>query len=47
MGIHWYFRFAVKTADNRDQLLKDKALKQTLQGYYKGCMLLDNFVVEE
>ena len=28
MGVHWYFRFAVKTADNRDKLLKYKALKQ-------------------
>ena len=22
MGVHWYFRFAVKTADNRVKLLK-------------------------
>ena len=22
MGVHWYFRFAVKTADNRDKMLK-------------------------
>ena len=28
MGIHWYFRFAVKMADNRDKMLKYKALKQ-------------------
>ena len=28
MGIHWYFRFAVETADNRDILRKYKALKR-------------------
>ena len=22
VGVHWYFRFAVKTADNRDKMLK-------------------------
>ena len=22
MGVHWYFRFAVKAADNRDEMLK-------------------------
>ena len=28
MGIHWYFQFALKTANNRDKMLKYKALKQ-------------------
>ena len=28
MGVHWYFWFAVKTADNGVKLLKYKALKQ-------------------
>ena len=28
MGGHWYFRFAVEKADNRDILRKYKALKQ-------------------
>ena len=28
MAVHWYFRFAKKTADNRVKLLKYKALKQ-------------------
>ena len=27
-GVHWYFRFAVKTADNRVKLLKYKDSKQ-------------------
>ena len=31
MGVHWYFRFAVKTADNTDKLGKYEALKQILQ----------------
>ena len=22
MGVHWYFQFAVKTADNRDKMIK-------------------------
>ena len=28
MGVHWYFRFVVKTADNGDKILKYKVLKQ-------------------
>ena len=31
MGVHWYFRFAVKTANNRVKLLKYKTLKQMQQ----------------
>ena len=31
MGVHWYFRFAVKTADSRDKMIKYKALKQMSQ----------------
>ena len=28
VGIHWYFWFAVKTADNKDELLKYSFWKQ-------------------
>ena len=35
MGVHWYFRFAVKTADNRAKLLKYKASKQMYQNAHE------------
>ena len=28
MGVHWYFWFAVITADKRDKIVRYKALKQ-------------------
>ena len=31
MGVQWYFRFEVKTADNRAKSLKYKASKQMQQ----------------
>ena len=31
IGVHWYFRFAIEMADNRDILQKYKALKQMQQ----------------
>ena len=33
MGVHLYLRFAVKTADNRDKMIKYKALKQKYLSY--------------
>ena len=33
LGVHWYFRFVVKTADNRDKLLKYKSFKTSVTKY--------------
>ena len=40
MGVHWYFQFVVKTADNRDKMLKYKALKQMEQNVSQVLIVL-------
>ena len=47
MGVHWYFRFAIKTTDNTDEMLKYEVLKQLQQNvsqiiivvYINWCMV--------
>ena len=41
MGVHWYFRFAVNTADNRDKLSKYITFKEMFHSIFKALIALN------
>ena len=41
MGVHWYFRFAVKTADNTGTLSKYITFQEMLPGKIIALMVLN------
>ena len=40
LDVHWYFRFSVKTADNRDTLSKYNTFKEILNNIKKSLIIL-------
>ena len=40
LGVHWYFRFSVKTADNKDILSKYNTFKEILNNLNKSLIVL-------
>ena len=40
LGVHWYFRFAVKTVDNKDELSKYNTFKEMLNSINKVLIVL-------
>ena len=43
LGVHWYFPFSVKTADNRDILSKYNTFKEILNSINKSLIVLHVF----
>ena len=39
MGVHWYFQFVVKTADNRDILSKYNTLRGILNSIIEALIV--------
>ena len=40
LGVHWYFRFSVKSADNRDILSEYNTFKEILNNINKSLIVL-------
>ena len=41
MGVHWYFRFAVNMADNRDISSKYITFKEIFPSIFKALIILN------